>query len=44
MLGNHIVGPFFLKHYLRLLEEFINPRRTEIVENDDELEENLVTK
>lgn len=49
ILANHIVGPFFFvdtlteEYYLCLLEEHINNMNTVILENDDELDENLVT-
>lgn len=48
ILGNNIVGPFFLPNnltgesYLDLLEDCIYPRIVEILENDDRIPENDV--
>lgn len=48
ILGDHIVGPFFLdgnlngESYLELLREVIDPRITTIIENDHNLSEDLL--
>lgn len=48
ILGDHIVGPFFIngnlngESYLELLREGVDPRITTIIENDDNLSEDLL--
>lgn len=47
IFGKHIVDPFFPKltgeGYLHLLEEHVIHRITNILDNDDELHENIMT-
>lgn len=48
-LGNPLAGPFFIQSilseykYMELLKDTVDPRTTEILENDYNLTENILT-